>query len=507
MIYDPKLWEELDDAPNRQVSRRRVLQLMGYGAAGIVGAGVLAACGGPNPPLPPLQNTGTPVGTVTSTLGTARQITPYFLGYNNVPIHSPSWDNSDVVRAATQMKPGTLRYPGGTVANYWNWRTGWFLPQALGSFLNAPRSTYRLQELQIAVNATGAIPIYVLNMLTSDLNTQLEMLRTAKSMGLPVQLIELGNEFYLSTPDDYVTKFPTGAEYGTMATKWIRAIRAEFPDVKIAAVGGVPASEPSDNTRKDNWTNDLLQTLQGADALTWHPYVSVQKGMVTPDASSTVGDQLLQITSTRWQQFDNGAQTLPPDLKLWITEYNFVDPSKQVFYRWVDGVFAAQMSLNFLVEERTELVCYYDMIGSTGNEVIFYDRQSGGNGGSDLAPFALTAAGWSMRLLSDATHAMTSAQPLTFSSNSVLGTDPSASPLQGWIFSDGKSQQAFLLNSGGESFAWTVGTSFAPGASFQQVAGDPYQIVTGPASLREQSGTLGHQLVLPAYSATLVTYP
>src|SRR5437879_5523069 len=108
-IYDPRSWEKPSDLVNSPISRRRLLQLMGYSAAGMVGTGILAACGGSNPPQP-VNDPSTPIGTATSSLGTARQISPYFLGYNNVPIHSPSWDNPDVVKAATQMKPGTLRY-------------------------------------------------------------------------------------------------------------------------------------------------------------------------------------------------------------------------------------------------------------------------------------------------------------------------------------------------------------------------------------------------------------
>jgi len=326
------------------------------------------------------------------------------------------------------------------------------------------------------------------------------MLRTAKSMGLPVQLVELGNEFYLANPDDYVRKFPTGVEYGKMATTWIQAIRAEFPSLKIAAVGGVPASDSSSDPRKANWTSDVLQNLQGADALTWHPYVSILKGTITSDVSLDVGGQLDTITSSRWQQFENTAQSLPTNMKLWITEYNFVDPSKQVFYRWIDGIFAAEMTLNFLAEARTELVCFYDMIGKTGNEVIFYNQQGGGN--STLAPFALTAAGWSMRLLCDTIYAMTSAQPLSFSAASVQGSNTSFPSLQGWIFSDGKRRQAFLINSGSDSFTWTVDTTFAQGSTFKQLAGDPLTTVTGSNSLTAQSGTLGNKLLLPAYSVT-----
>src|SRR5947207_1658430 len=114
-----QLWEELKEFPtiNRgtTISRRCLLRVMGIGVAG---AAILAACGGPNPPHP-ITGTVTAAGTVMANLGPTRQITPYYLGYNNVPIHSPPWDDPEVVKAAAQMKPGTLRYPGGTVANYW----------------------------------------------------------------------------------------------------------------------------------------------------------------------------------------------------------------------------------------------------------------------------------------------------------------------------------------------------------------------------------------------------
>ena len=179
-------------------------------------------------------------------------------------------------------------------------------------FLSAPRSIYRLNELQIAIRATGAIPIYVLNMLTSDLNTQLEMLSTAQSMGLPVQFVELGNEFYLRNPDDYVTKFPTGADYGKMATSWIRAIRARFPNVKITAVGGVPTDQSTTDSRKANWNQELLQNLEGADALTQHPYVSVNRGMIGNGTIDTEGAMnIVDALSARWEQFEGQLQSLP----------------------------------------------------------------------------------------------------------------------------------------------------------------------------------------------------
>jgi hypothetical protein len=490
MTYNYQTSKELRGFQKSQISRRRLLQLMGYSLAGMTGTSILAACGGPNPPHP-VDVTITPYGTVTTNLGAMRSVTPFFLGYNNVPIHSPSWENPDVVKAAVQFKPGTLRYPGGTVANYWDWRTGWFLPGAPGGFLSAPRSIYRLQELQVAIQATGAIPIYVLNMLTSDLNTQLEMLSAAQSMGLPVQYVELGNEFYLRSPGDYVTKFATGADYGKMATSWIHAIRAKFPKVNIAAVGGVPSDQSSDD-RKALWNQELLQNLEGADALTQHPYVSVTHDMIgngTSDTESAMN--IVDALSTRWQQFKTQLQSLPQNMKVWFTEYNIVDPTNAVFHTWIHGIFAAKMSLTFLEEERSELVCFYDMIGKSGYEVISSNQQ-----------FAPTAAGWSMRLLGDTMRDMTSARAMDFGVNSTSNSGISSPPLQGWIFTDGKRKQAYIVNSSANSFTWNVDSLFGQGTHFQQLSSDPFKRITGSSSLTINSGTLRNQLSLPAFSLT-----
>jgi hypothetical protein len=195
-----QLFEEEGVVKGNRVSRRQMLQLLGIGIAGAASSDILTAClEGSNPPAV--------TGTVTASSGATRSLTPFFLGYNNVPFLSPSWTNPEVVKVATQLKPGTLRSPGGTVANYWDWQTGWFVP---GAPFNSPRSPYGLPELQIAVQTTAAKPVYVLNMLTSHLDSQLNMLRTAKQMGLPVNFVELGNEFYLSSPEDYKKKVSDG---------------------------------------------------------------------------------------------------------------------------------------------------------------------------------------------------------------------------------------------------------------------------------------------------------
>lgn len=269
---DLQAWEGANNLANARMDRRYLLRLLSTSTAGIAGLSILAACGGQSP-----SPTGTPTATTTTMLsvqtGERRKLPSYFLGYNAVPIQGATWSNANLVKAAQELSVELLRYPGGTIANYWDWNTGWFLPDAQPGFLKLSPLPYRLQDLQTVAQVTGANPIYVLNMLTSTLDYQLEMLRSAKAIGLPVQLIELGNEFYLPQKDN-VAKFPTGQDYAKLCNTWIPAIQSEFPDAKIGIVGESPDPNLPADSRRLSWNQNVLQMVKGANALTLHPYVT-----------------------------------------------------------------------------------------------------------------------------------------------------------------------------------------------------------------------------------------
>ncbi|MBK7965097.1 MAG: hypothetical protein IPK10_07260 [Bacteroidetes bacterium] len=81
---------------------------------------------------------------VFSTLNLKAQITPSFgsinhpipndiFGFNgaNTIRVSQSWNdilhNNDAETRLQELNARVLRYPGGTLGNYWDWRKGWFL--------------------------------------------------------------------------------------------------------------------------------------------------------------------------------------------------------------------------------------------------------------------------------------------------------------------------------------------------------------------------------------------
>ncbi|QBD75835.1 hypothetical protein EPA93_07375 [Ktedonosporobacter rubrisoli] len=481
-----------EDEKYKKMSRRQALQLCG---ASIVGSSLLAACW-------PLPETPTTPGSAayTATLGAQRPLAPYFMGYNNVPLHSPAWSNPKVLKVAKQLKAGNIRYPGGTVANYWDWQNGWFLPGAPRGFLNSPHGPYRLEDLLIAYKATNAQPIYVLNMLTSDLDTQVAMLRAAQNLGLPVNMVELGNEFYIGNPQwkDNQAKFPSGQDYGTMAASWIKRIKQEFPQAKIALVGSTPTGLFGDQRRK-GWNDGMLQAAQGADAITIHPYVSVDDTMISDDETASVG-KVDDAVISRWQDFENLLQSLPANMKVWVTEYNLIDNKQSpflVFRKWLHGVLVSYMTLSYLSDKRTELVSFYDMLGKTGNETFFLDRSESSD--DPLDNYTPTAAGRTLLLLGDTLAGMSSATPIIFDQSA-----PEVNRLAGWIFANGAQRKAFIANCSANSLNWNVDKIFGQGGEYQQMSGQPFKIITSQDDLTITQGSVKGQLKIPGYSVTQV---
>src|SRR5262249_35021154 len=144
--------------------------------------------------------------TYTMALGYRRPLNTDWIGYNGQnTIRDSVWlGESHLMQHFPELRPKIIRYPGGGVANWWNWKTGWFvnshsLPRTY-KIMTPLRNT--LDSLKKVCDASGAIPMFVLNMVSSQMINQLQMLDSANAMGLPVKYVELGNEFYLDEEED-----------------------------------------------------------------------------------------------------------------------------------------------------------------------------------------------------------------------------------------------------------------------------------------------------------------
>ena len=132
------------------------------------------------------------------TLGDTRTV-PEF-GFNGNTIRGPSWLNFEFTDSVGTMQPHLLRYPGG-LSTYWDWSTGWFLdPPTIDTLIidSLPNNWSSLPYIDIrpihfnnACNTIDSDGLFVMNMVTTDLDTMLGWVQNAINDGINITKIEL----------------------------------------------------------------------------------------------------------------------------------------------------------------------------------------------------------------------------------------------------------------------------------------------------------------------------
>jgi len=445
---------------------------------------LLAGCGGSAAPAAGTSQSGIQV-----VLGASRSLTAPVNGtnldYSGVaqPFSAPG-----VVAALTALRPGTLRYPGGTIANYWQWQTGTLVqpPQTMASGKSQPGQTrqygFTLQTLRSIVQETGTTPIFDLNVLTSSLADQMAMLRAASTLGIPVRYIELGNEFYLSA-SSYTQVFPTATAYADLVAQWAPQIHADFPDALIAAVGSLPQA----SQRETSWNQTVL-SIAGADisALTLHDYAGI------PGPGSTGTGAALASAYANWKHDQTVMAAIPPQYSIWFTEYNVANHARgqgspPLGVTWLHGLYTAEMTMLYDQSPRVQLDDYWDL----------FSAPTSGTYTTGASP-GLTAAGSALTVLSAASWQATSVRVLSFPGAPNL---PGGAPgLAGLEFSGRTGTRAVLLNLTGQALSVQAGAVIPGGATVESISGNPAAEVAGSSGLSRHVTKAGGVLSVPPYS-------
>lgn len=429
-------------------------------------------------------------------MGISRPITESFEGTNlDFTGVAEPYGQTSVRNAVTSLRPGTIRYPGGAIANYWDWQTGSVDEPASTSATAAGRTKFKpgkhqtygftLSTLEQLTTMTGAVPIFDLNVMTSTLADQLQMLQTAARLGLPIRYVELGNEFYLSN-SNYLHAFPTPASYANLVATWAPAIHAEFPSAQVAAVATLSTATP----REQTWNATLLD-IAGSDinAVTLHDYPSNP----TPGNTLPSPSTLLAAASLEWQPVDAIINALPSHLSVWLTEYNLglVDRalgSPPLGSTWEHALYVAQLDEEELASPRVALTDYWDLFGNA------IDAQF-----TTAVPPVATPTGTATQLIDQAMIGATKITEFTFANDPVL--DGSAKSVSGFeVTSASGGTRLVFVNLGSNSAALATSSVIPRGASARQLSG----------SLSNQEvhvrffNTASH-LTLPPYSITVAT--
>ncbi len=384
------------------------------------------------------------------TVGASRAWDSDAIGYNGKmqgdPWYNKPFENPDLLDVITRSKIGTFRYPGGTIANYYDW--------VLGEDSRKPgNGPYTTANLKLAYDDAGFTPTFVVNMLTGTLQEALDGLQTAENQGLPITHVELGNEFYLNDTD-YVNEFPSGVEYGQACQTWITAIKNQFSGVKCAVVVTMKTG-----SRTGPWSDGVLANCNNYDSVVIHWYQQSGLGNEKVDGDGTQAEQ-----DAQWAAFNaadgveimlaqpnDGWNTLkaendvPSNVDIWVTEFNMKDSNGAVRQTWASGLLNANQIHAFLEDGRVSRIYLHNWL-STNKQAIFgandeldHVLTSHGQGSLATTPYEFGAPGQVVRLYAETMTGATSIAPLN------IETSPEVTPaghiaydaIYGWRFTEG----------------------------------------------------------------------
>ncbi|MBS9462580.1 hypothetical protein KIM67_09170 [Flagellimonas sp. 389] len=420
-------------------------------------------------------------------IGKWKPIQENLLGANaNLISFNDPWANKDLIGITRQTQIKTLRYPGGTIGNYWDWDIGAIdrnVPDSLmikwvveNNHTESP-DRYTIEGLAKMYQQTGIVPVFMLNMLSKDLEHSVRNLKKAESLGIPIKYIEMGNELYFNIPFPLL-RYPTPESYGETCQTWIATLKKEFPKASFAVVGSYMTRHP----RQVDWNKRVLEKCTNADAIVLHMYspsgldgrlerkkiAPGKEGLGASQTATRTGPkgiderqqwelELLQDKQAYSNMFTIATKNLkkiddfyvPDDMDLWITEFNIRDDNSVVLHSWAQALILSKYLFKFL-ETEVELAHMHNLTGTLFGMVhtdsLNYQHLKSKSVKS--IPYTLSAGGMITKLFGDAMEDKVEGAVLDFDAVTTMTDDrgEQSNSLKGYIFRKNEVETAIIVN-------------------------------------------------------------
>ncbi|MBK1875502.1 hypothetical protein [Pelagicoccus mobilis] len=417
-------------------------------------------------------------------------IQPHLIGYNNQTAFSWNpWNNADNRDSLALARPSHLRYPGGTVSTYWDFRSGKLFKGAdqvdatsgnvlqksaaiswvqsalttpapnpladlhkayqhnsehsdLGAFapvfclnLATPGSDFYADAWERSVNSTPE-SVDWWDMLDDRYDRCLGALETAETIhDWPIHYIELGNEYHFGGGEPYVQGLPLVGVKGTFPgenpTSYASAANDWAAKLKTRfpdakiCAIGGEAHSPDQNARRRNWNLNIPPLLNRDHVDALAIHVYIPQ---PENLDISQGESALVSWLEHWtDEWEHTKQLSNWDaIDDWKLWFTEWDSAGPANQTWGHALQCTHTIHSWLAEGQAELISYHIFWNSIRNGREIYPQ------GRTIGLFAM------------ASHGTTSARQLTFdSSPKLLNSDiPS---LITWQFDGPATNRRFLL--------------------------------------------------------------
>ncbi|QID16769.1 hypothetical protein G3580_03435 [Nitrogeniibacter mangrovi] len=459
-----------------------------------------------------------------------------FFGFNgNFGNLEAPWNDAELVAATRRTGAATLRYPGGTVANFWDWNKGGVRSDLSVHDVGASRFVldfarrpggYSIENLARGVRATGITPIFVVNMTDYTPQQQIAFLKNAQTEGVPVRYVELGNEFYFGkgAHPHVFRRYPSVAAYAQAAQDWSSRIKAAFPGVKVAIVGAGDLGHLRTSARRKGWDERLSKDISSPDAVTYHIYVdplsaldpqslaleALRRNPNDPENRCAVYTELTGPQGMRrlmaqadpaWER-KTRAYDSEWAAPIWVTEFAVWDKTGVMSGTWAQGLATGRLIDAFLRDKRVEIVNLHNLFAQVAFTAVWRyrneiespcsgDRLSG-------TKHAFTATGTLFAAFANAAAGADSA--FRISGKSAAGG--AGDPVYGWGFShDKKPPRIVLVNDGARAVRFSLG-AILPAESYavKTLSAKPGDYILSENSWQRSEAIGANVLTLPPFS-------
>lgn len=301
--------------------------------------------------------------------GESYSISSMFGGFNGRSSEGPRWTDDNFTSMVNWMSPSSIRYPGGTLANSWDWRAGGIMGKKI-------KNPYFISDLAAGLPAHTSI-VYVMNMvhptpatgydytssdtevlqsrevLDAKIDDALDALAEFRKYGRMPVAIELGNELYFNKEEHYGIYTANPTRYIQDAKIIAGRLKSVYPDLKVILCTSKSGEKSTSN--REVWNTAVFSALESdrefrslVDGVVQHHYIETSIGSQAPLADVSEWEDVIDAGSKYASTVQHDYDRIPDYLKLWITEYGLAEAGNSNCGRWITGLQYAAMAMGWI---------------------------------------------------------------------------------------------------------------------------------------------------------------